>query len=235
MVRQDWCDVSFIHWSYPPDTVQALLPADLTVHTLDGLAWVTLTPFDVDRLRPPVGPPLPGVARFAETNLRTYFVAADGSDWLHFLDIEASNAVVSRTIRTAFGLPYRVARMGASTATHPQHGHHRYIANRSTPVGDVGYDLAVEAGPRLADRHTDADLDHWLVGRWRAFGSALGRRIAIDVEHRPWDLHEAVLLRCQEDLLRAAGLPQPAEPALVRYSPGVEVALSFPRLVRATQ
>lgn len=235
MVRQDWCAVTFVHWGYPPDLVQALLPDDLTVHTADGLAWVTLTPFDVERLRPPIGPPVPGVARFAETNLRTYVVAADGSDGLHFLDIEASNAAVSWTIRAAFGLPYRVSKMGASAATRQHHGHHRYIANRATPAGDIGHDLAIEAGAPLPDRRGEAALDDWLVGRWRAFGTALGRRIAIDVEHQPWTLHHASLLRCQEDLLRAAGLPSPSSPALVRYSPGVAVALSFPRLVRAAR
>jgi hypothetical protein len=229
MIRQDWCDVTFVHWSYPPDVVQALLPDDLTVHTLDGSAWVSLTPFRVDRLRPPVGPPVPGVARFAETNLRTYVVAADGTDGLHFFGIEASNTVVAAMTRALFGLPYRLSAMGVSTD-----GHARYIGNRPTSDGDVGYDVRVDVGPRLADDSV-SELDHWLSGRWRAFGTMLGRRISIDVEHPPWELHEAGLLRCREDLLAAVGLPPPDTSALVRWSPGVPVALAFPRFVRSAR
>jgi hypothetical protein len=229
MIRQDWCDVTFAHWSYPPDVVHALLPDDLTVHTFDGAAWVSLTPFRVDRLRASIGPPIPGVARFAETNLRTYAVAADGSDGLHFFGIEASSRVVSATTRAVFGLPYRTSAMGVSTDGHP-----RYIGNRTTPTGDVGYDVRIDVGTRLADDST-SELDHWLTGRWRAFGTMFGRRISIDVEHPPWVLHDATLLRCQEDLLAAAGLPQPHDAAIVRWSPGVPVALAFPRLVRPTR
>src|SRR5215207_4081784 len=174
MIRQDWCDVTFVHWSYPPDVVQSLLPADLVAHTFDEKAWVTLSPFRVDRLRGPVGPQIPGVARFAETNLRTYVLAADGSDGLSFFDIEASNAAVVWTTRSAFGLPYRRARMGVSAQGHP-----RYISTRTSSGGDVGHDVLIEVGARLGASATD--LDTWLIGRWRAFGSILGRRISIEV------------------------------------------------------
>jgi hypothetical protein len=226
MIRQDWRDVTFVHWSYPGEVVQALLPEDLVVDTFDGLAWVSLTPFRVDRLRGPIGPPIPGVAQFAETNLRTYVVAADGRDGLFFFDIEASHTAVARLTRTVFGLPYRVARMGVSTDGHP-----RYIGNRTAANGDVGYDIRVDVGSRLPAPTRD-ELEDWLAGRWRAFGAMFGRRISIEVEHPTWDLYEAALLRCEEDLLRSAGLPQPTSPAIVRWSPGVPVALSFPRRVR---
>jgi hypothetical protein len=227
MIRQDWRDVTFVHWSYPADVVQPLLPQDLAADTFDGVAWVSLTPFRVDRLRGPIGPPIPGVACFAETNLRTYVVAADGRDGLFFFDIEASNTAVSRVTRTVFGLPYRVARMGVSTDGHP-----RYIGNRTTVDGDVGYDVRVDVGSRLPSTGRP-ELEDWLAGRWRAFGSMAGRRISIEVEHPPWDLYDAALLRCEEDLLRSVGLPPPTSPAMVRWSPGVPVALSFPRRVRA--
>jgi hypothetical protein len=232
MVRMDWCDVTFAHWSFDPPVVQALLPDDLTVHTHDGGAWVTLTPFRVDRVRPPIGPRIPGIAEFAETNLRTYVTAADGTDGLHFFDLEASNAVVSWAIRNTFHLPYHVATMGVSVPDPLDGGHPRYISNRATPDGDVGYDMRVEVGSRLPDSGPDAELDQWLTGRWRAYGTMLRRRISIDVEHPPWELHDAALVRCREDLLAAVGLPEPAAPARVRWSRGVPVTLAWPRRVR---
>ena len=38
--RYHWRQVTFLHWPYPAETVQALLPDGLTVETFDGTAWV---------------------------------------------------------------------------------------------------------------------------------------------------------------------------------------------------
>jgi uncharacterized protein YqjF (DUF2071 family) len=49
-------------------------------------------------------------------------------------------------------------------------------------------------------------------------------------EHSEWPLHEADLLACDEDLLRAAGLPGVGgAPDSVLFSPGVDVRFG-PRL-----
>jgi uncharacterized protein YqjF (DUF2071 family) len=53
------------------------------------------------------------------------------------------------------------------------------------------------------------------------------------VQHEPWPLQEAVLVRDEQDLLSAVGLPLPDEPPLVRFSAGVSVVIGSPRPVRA--
>jgi uncharacterized protein YqjF (DUF2071 family) len=72
MMVQQWRQLTFLHWRYPADAVQALLPAELTPHTMDGDVWVGLIPFLMDDVRPPKTPGLPWLSRFPETNLRTY-------------------------------------------------------------------------------------------------------------------------------------------------------------------
>ena len=59
VMRMWWLDLFFIHFAYPPETVQALLPPDLVVDTWPGddgtpQAWVALVPFEmtVGRLEP---------------------------------------------------------------------------------------------------------------------------------------------------------------------------------------
>jgi uncharacterized protein len=52
MLVQRWVDVLFLHWPLDPSAVAASLPEGLTVDTYDGAAWVTLTPFKVEGMRP---------------------------------------------------------------------------------------------------------------------------------------------------------------------------------------
>ncbi|OLB79168.1 MAG: hypothetical protein AUI14_11155 [Actinobacteria bacterium 13_2_20CM_2_71_6] len=42
---QHWRLLTFIHWRYPADVVQSLLPDGLEVETFDGSAWIGLVPF----------------------------------------------------------------------------------------------------------------------------------------------------------------------------------------------
>ena len=72
VMYQDWRDLTFLHWRYPADVVQKLLPPALTVQTFDGDAWIGLVPFPHGPVRAPGVPALPGLSRFPETNVRTY-------------------------------------------------------------------------------------------------------------------------------------------------------------------
>ncbi|HYZ36736.1 MAG TPA: DUF2071 domain-containing protein, partial [Pseudonocardiaceae bacterium] len=53
VAHQRWRKLTFLHWPYDPAQVQRLLPAELEVHTHDGLAWVGLTPFLLSDFRLP--------------------------------------------------------------------------------------------------------------------------------------------------------------------------------------
>ena len=228
IVRQGWRTMTFIHWSYAPEVVRSLLPADLDVDVdvRDGRAWVSLTPFVLTDQRPGVGPSLGAWSTFPETNLRTYAIGPDGRDGLHFFDLEAGSAVTATALRTLLDLPYHHALMHVSHEPVL-----RYRSSRHGPSGPIGHDIEVEVGAPIPAGPDDS-LDHWLAGRWRAFGRFLGRRVVTPVRHEPWPLHEATLLRDDQDLLAAAGLPPPEEPPLVRFSPGVSTAIGVPRPVR---
>lgn len=56
---QGWLDLTFLHWSSPPEAVQALLPHGLRVETVAGRAWVGVAPFRVHDVRLAGLPPLP--------------------------------------------------------------------------------------------------------------------------------------------------------------------------------
>ena len=68
---QEWCSLSFLHWRFDPDVVQALLPTGVLVDTYDEEAWVGVVPF-VLRIRLRRTPFIPWVSQFPEMNVRTY-------------------------------------------------------------------------------------------------------------------------------------------------------------------
>ena len=71
VMHHRWSDITFLHWRYPAALIQSMLPPSLTVEPFDGTAWIGMTPFLMEDVRPPGLPALPWLSRFPETNLRT--------------------------------------------------------------------------------------------------------------------------------------------------------------------
>ncbi|HJR26217.1 MAG TPA: DUF2071 domain-containing protein [Acidimicrobiales bacterium] len=224
MVHQRWRDVSFLHWRYDPDALQARLPDGLRVDTFDGDGWVTLTPFVVEGFRPPLLPALPVLSTFPETNVRTYVVGPDGRDGLWFLTLEVDSVPTTIAARSALGVPYRWAEMQVD-----DDGDRVTYRSRRRSGGQVGHRIVIERGePCPPDPLTD-----WLTGRWRAWTRIGGRFATVAVQHEPWPLFHAAALTLEETLLADVGLPRPSEPPLVHTSPGVTTRLGWPNPRRA--
>ena len=59
-----------------------------------------------------------------------------------------------------------------------------------------------------------------------------GRRASANVDHEPRPLHRARLVEGDDSLAAAAALPRPECDPVVLWSPGVEVRIGRPRLLR---
>ena len=218
---QRWSWLAFLHWSYPPEVVQRLLPASLAVHDFDGRAWVGLTPFVLGDLRTPVAPAPPWFASFPETNVRTYVVGPDGREGLWFFSLDAARLEPVLVARSTFALPYRWAAM-----TVVRDGPLvRYRSRRRWP-GPTPASSAVtlEVGSRLAAGELGG-FDHHLTARWQLY-TTIGPLLArARVDHEPWPLHRAVVRELRGNLLTAAGLPAPQGAPVVHWSPGVRTRI----------
>ncbi|WP_084957648.1 YqjF family protein [Thermoactinospora rubra] len=215
----DWSAMTFIHWRLPVPDVQAFVPGELTVETFDGAAWVGLTPFHMRNVRVPGLPALPWVSSFPETNLRTYARDSRGRSGIWFFSLDAGLLPAALSGRAGYWLPYHWSSMSVQAAD----GRLTYRSRRRWP-GSPGArcDARVEVGEPLKGEEQD-ELTHFLTARYRLFSLVAGRLAAADVEHPPWPLHRARLLDLDQDLTRAAGLPDLGEPASVLASPGVGV------------
>lgn len=229
VLRQRWEELVYVHWSYPPDVVQRLLPAGVRVDTFDGVAWVGLIPFEMRRVRIGPTPPVPYLGDFVEINVRTYVIDPLGRRAVWFFSLDVPRSVIVGVARSVFALPYCFAR-----AEHRVDGRrHRYELARRWPHRDRAHaTIDVRVGRALPPDEV-TDLDHFLSARWALVTTRLGRLQYGAVDHPRWPLHEVDDWQVDQDVLSAAGLPAPVGEPVVRYSPGVPVELAWFETVRA--
>ncbi|PAZ09761.1 hypothetical protein CLM62_44445 [Streptomyces sp. SA15] len=209
-LRAGWLRQAFVHWPFPPDDVQALLPEELVVDEYEGAAWVGVTPFVMADVRPPGIPrALPGLPAFAETNLRTFVRYRNGRDGLWFLSIEVACPLMLAA--RAVGVPYNPGTLRVSVNGDAV----SYTGSRWG--GGASYRLVVRPGDPI--RPTERDV--WLTSRWRAYTRRLGRLWVTPTEHEPWPLRDAAVDVLEETLTTAAGLPAPTAEPLAHFSAGV--------------
>jgi uncharacterized protein YqjF (DUF2071 family) len=222
---QRWESITFLHWSYEPAVVQRLLPPGLVVHSLEGRAWVGLTPFVMRDLRLPLLPTMGSWSNYPETNVRTYVRGPDGRDGLWFLSLDTPRApnLLARTL----GLSYAWSRM---TVERRDRTVCYAAARRLPPAGRPTNLVRVEVGERLASAEL-SERDHFLTGRWHAYHAIGGQLLVTSVEHQPWPLWRATIIELHDQLVAAAGLPAPAGPPLVHFSVAVDVRVGYPRPV----
>ncbi len=225
-VLQSWRHVTFLHWPYEPEVVARLLPDGLEPDVRDGAAWVSLTPFRVERFRLPLLPPLPCLSYFPETNVRTYAIGPTGRDGLWFFTLEADSLLTAAGARLGYGVAYRWADMWVDR----QDDEVTYWSEGRGWRRPVHHRITVQRGSPLAG-HELSDLDHWLTGRWRGWTRLAGRLAEVPAQHQPWPLWGAEVVTLEETLLQSVELPPPGDAPLVHFSPGVDVRLGPPRLV----
>ena len=222
VLRGGWLTLSFIHWRYDADVIQAMLPDGLVVDTYDGSAWVTLAPFLMSDVRPPLLPTTGRIGTFPETNLRTYVRGPRGRDGLWFFSLEADSAPMVLAARAVVGAPYFVGKLSIDE----RDGVITYAGVRRG--GSPSYRVVVRAGAPIEP----SERDVWLTGRWRAYTRHLGRWLETPVDHEPWPLREATVLELDESLTAAAGLPAPEGEPLAHWSEGVrDVRIGMSRVV----
>jgi uncharacterized protein YqjF (DUF2071 family) len=229
LMLQSWNQITFIHWPYAPETIQQFLPSSLQVDAMDGRAWVGVTPFLLEGLTVPGVPPPPWISRSPETNVRTYVRAPDGRRGIWFFSLEIARLPAVAVGRAAFRLPYMWSKLAAERMGD---GRMRYRGGRRWGGRSASYDI--EAMPTAPIPEAEIGVfDNYLTARWMLFTLYGGRLASVSVEHEAWPLWRARLLRIEQDLLGAAGLPASREGPVLHFSPGVSARIDRPRLPAA--
>ena len=127
IMQHRWESLTFLHWSFPPDAVQRLLPPSLHVEPYEERAWVGLVPFYM-RVSLPRTRSVPWFSEFCETNVRTYVRDDAGRSGIWFFSLDAARLGAVVTARTTYRLPYFWSQMSST----------RRATRSSTRVSDGG-------------------------------------------------------------------------------------------------
>ncbi len=223
-----WEDMTFLHWRYEPESISPHLPPGLEVETFDDSAWVSLLPFRM-RIRFPRVPL--GWITFPETNVRTYVTGPDGGRGIYFLSLEAGSASAVATARATLSLPY----MWADMSLRRDGDAARYRSARRMPgPRGAGHHIEVRWGDPIGRDRLPA-LDDFLVNRFRLYTWTFGRLVRVEAQHEPWSLRRAEVVRLQQDLIQADGLPAPHGDPVAHASEGVEVRIGLPHAVEGAR
>ncbi|GAB1641121.1 YqjF family protein [Krasilnikovia sp. MM14-A1259] len=222
-LSQRWHDLTFLHWAVTPEVVAPLLPAGTVPDTLDGMTYVGLIGFRMVGVGPLRGPGVPYFGTFCETNVRLYSVDRHGRRAVVFRSLEAARLVPVLVARVLLRLPYMWSRMRLVREGDVRHYTSRRLCPGPRPAVNA---MSVRVGAPIAD---PTPLEHFLTDRWGLHTHAWGRTLHLPNEHPAWVLHRAELLRLDDGLVRAAGLPDPLGPPVsVLHSPGLPVVFGGP-------
>jgi len=99
----DLHDLLFAHRPVESKVLRPIVPAQLPLDTFDAGAGSEWFLFHMSRIHARRLPPLPGLSRFPELNVRTY-VTLDGKPGVYFFSLDAANLPAVWTGRRFFRL-----------------------------------------------------------------------------------------------------------------------------------
>jgi hypothetical protein len=153
---------------------------------------------------------------FLETNVRTYVLCNDRPG-VYFFSLEASSRIAVWAARVFWGLPYHYARMKMTHTANEISYHSRRASNGA--AHQVRYKLGETVGPS-----EPGTLEHFLLERYLLFVKRGSQILCGQVHHTPYPVQKVQVLEVQDELIAAAGVPQPSgPPVFAHYSSGVDV------------
>jgi uncharacterized protein len=253
IMAMDWADLLFMHWRIAPDRLRLFVPPQLEIETFDGSAWLGIVPFEMRGTRARFTPPVPGLSRFPELNVRTYVRPAAGTErpargdgggagGVWFFSLDATSRAAVEAARLTFGLPYfRAAMSIVHEGEWILYTHERRDQNERLRYGTPH---PVPARFRARYRPTGpvqearpGSLESFLTDRyrlyaWGAGGGAAGRIYSGEIHHPPWPLQPAEAQIEVNTMIGFLGIDTLDTAPLLHFSRFVKVAAWRPRAVQ---
>lgn len=248
----DWKDLLFMHWPIEAGHLRPFIPPALEIETFEGNAWLGVVPFTMSGTRARFTPPVPGLSRFPELNVRTYVRPAGGPEqnrpgvWFFSLDVTRRAAV--EAARTIYHLPYFRATMSAGSMAGSggrmvTYSHQRIDSNTRVVFGSPCKVQACFAGryrPVGPVRQAAPEsLESFLTDRYRLYAwagrrSGEGQLYSAEIHHPPWPLQDAEAEITSNTMTGFLGIEDlPGEP-LLHFSRFIKVAAWLPQRVPGT-
>jgi len=218
-MAQRWNDLLFAHWPLPPSRIAPLLPEWLEVDTHQGLAWLGIVPFWLDRIKIRGVPPIPGARSFPDLTLRTYvrdrFTATPG---VYCFSLDSSNLLAVGVARAFYHLPYHWASMKMGQRSEREFD---FYSQRRFGGKEVVFKARYRGlGPtqRLAEMRVGS-LEYFLTERSCLFScNRTGQPVRASLHYVPWPLEDAEAEIERNDLPASIGIKLPDMDPVLHYS-----------------
>ncbi len=216
-MAQTWHDLLFAHWPIDPRDLRPLVPPRLPLDLCQGRCWIGVVPFWMSHIHARFVPPLPGLSRFPELNVRTY-VTLEGKPGVYFFSLDAANLPAVWAARTFYRLPYFYARMSAGTQNDwvayesRRHREGAEFRGRYRPTGPVKL-------------RAPGTLEHWLSERYCLYTVADDGVYRAEIHHEQWPLQDAEAELEINTVAAAAGIPPLQGAPLLHFSRRLEVLI----------
>jgi len=228
-MTQTWRDLLFAHYRVSPAILGQLVPGFLELDLYGGDAWISITPFRIDSLRPPGVPPLPGLSRFCELNVRTY-VSFGNKPGVFFFSLDAANLSAVWGARTFYRLPYWHASMRAEGKQEIRY-HSRRLHG---PAADHGMPqfrgVYWPGGKPCAVRR--GSIEEFLTERYCLYSWNRGKLYRAEIHHLPWPLQPVEVEIELNTMAEPIGLALPLRPDLAQFSRLLKVLVWAPERIQ---
>jgi uncharacterized protein YqjF (DUF2071 family) len=218
-MEQTWNDLLFAHWPIAPEVVRRLVPPILQLDVFEGNCWVAVTPFHMSGIRFRGLPPLPGLSRFPEMNVRTY-VTFGGKPGVFFFSLDAGNLPAVWPARAGYHLPYFHARLNVGQ----ENDWITYQSRRDQQTKFTGKYRPVAA----VDLRRPGTLEHWLTERYCLYTVRLNSIFRAEIHHERWPLQDAEAEIAQNTVAATAGITLPDVPPLLHFAKRLVVLVWLP-------
>ncbi len=216
VMRMRWSELLFAHWPVEPKTLTSLLPAGVALDTRDGKAWIGVVPFRMSDVALRLCPPLSGLSRFLELNVRTY-VTVGGKPGVWFFSLDAGSRLAVRVARATFNLPYMDATMAVGRTPEGNIHYQSERTHRGEPKASFDVSYAAAGEFREAE---PGSLAQWLTGRYCLYSTnRRGRIFRGEIDHPPWSLAPASYTQRTNTMAAGLGVHCDAEPHLLFAKP----------------
>jgi len=232
-MTQRWNDLLFAHWPIPTAAIEVLLPEWLQADSFQGSAWLGAVPFWLDRIKIRGVPPIPGLRRLPDLNLRTYVRdRMTGSPGFYCFSVDSSSLVAVAAAHAMYHLPYRLAEMRLEPRSEREFA---VYSRRRFSRDDVIFKASYRG---LGPTHKTAEIqpgsfEYFFSERPCVFAmNRAGEPIRANLHHVPWPLEEAEADIERNDLAAAVGIRLPDQKPILHYSRRLAVYVWPAELVR---
>jgi uncharacterized protein YqjF (DUF2071 family) len=206
---QEWNNAIFLHWRVPFETLRHSVPQTLHLDSYEGVYYISLVAFTMQKIRPRYLPSVKYISDFHEINLRTY-IDNGGKKGVYFLNIEAEKHLSTFVAKYLSGLPYEKAIIKRSDKSYSSENQRKKF--RLNAKFEVKEELT-----------SKTELDKWLTERYSLYLDIDKSILRYDIHHKEWQLKNIEITNLQVDYKFAGIDLANRQPDITHYSDGVKV------------